>query len=119
MCWNDITLNCSKRGGAFYSKFKAFKISLMAKNVFNFLNGHDAIWVDVLYHKYGKINFWIDSTPSFCSWFFRSLCNTAHILKPFMLYNSINPSISSLLFDPWYFEIPTSFKPSFSSCYFW
>lgn len=47
------------------------KISLMAKNVFSYLIGHKVIWVDIMYHKYGEINFCVDSIPLECSWVFR------------------------------------------------
>lgn len=36
----------------------------MAKNVFIYLNWYYVMWVDILYLKYGKINFPTDSYPS-------------------------------------------------------
>lgn len=41
------------------------------------------------------INFWKDST----SWFFRELCNTATILKPYYWIKTVNPSCTSLLWN--------------------
>lgn len=60
------------------------KHALMAKHVFKFLNVDDVIWVDILCVKYGNFNFWKDSIPYKCSCFFRGLCNSAKILKPYI-----------------------------------
>ncbi|XP_039146767.1 uncharacterized protein LOC120284004 [Dioscorea cayenensis subsp. rotundata] len=38
---------------------------------------------------------------------------TAYVLKPFCGIKSVNPSITSFLFDPWCGEIPLAFKPTF------
>lgn len=45
--------------------------------------------------------------------FFCGLCRTASIIKPFMCLSSFNLSTSSILLDPWYFEIPIAFKPTY------
>lgn len=87
------------------------KHSLMEKNVLNFVNAKDLIWVDILSKKYGKINFWTHLIPLNCSWLFRGLCITTEIIKPYLSINLINPSLTFLLQDPWIFEVPLAFKP--------
>ncbi|XP_039145745.1 uncharacterized protein LOC120282984 [Dioscorea cayenensis subsp. rotundata] len=110
--WTDITLKQTE-GGISIRNLRASKISLMAKNVISYLNHHDAIWVDILYRKYGNFNFWTDSTPANCSWFFRGLCHNANIIKPHLWLYHFNPAHIDLMLDPWYFEIPLAFKPTF------
>lgn len=85
----------------------------MAKHVFEYLNNANSIWVDILNLKYGCWNVWRDSVPSNCSWFFRGLCKSVDILKRFCRINSVNPVITSLLFDPWCFGVPLAVKPTF------
>lgn len=68
-------------------------------------------------HKHGRINFWKDSTPQNYSWFFKGLCNTVAILKLFCWIKTVNPSCTSLLYDPWSCEIPLALKPTFISMY--
>lgn len=82
----------------------------MSKNVLSFLNGQDVFWVDILCHKYGNYNCWSDFIPAKCSWFFRGLFRIAQALKPFLWIKTANLSISSILLDPLYFEIPLAFK---------
>lgn len=89
------------------------KHSLMAKHVFKYLNRDNVIWVDILRLKYGYINFWKDTAPHKCSWFFRSLYYTAFQIKPFCKLNSINPDNTSFLWDPWCFDIPITYKPTY------
>lgn len=62
--------------------------------------------------KYGYLNFWSNSTPSNCSQFFKGLCATVNILKPNCWIKSVNPGNTSLVNDPWCFEIPLAFKPT-------
>lgn len=45
--------------------------------------------------------------------FFKGLCHTTAVLKPFCWINTINPSITSLLYDSWCFEIPLALKPTY------
>lgn len=85
----------------------------MAKNILKYLNHGDGIWVDILYDKYGKENFWKDKILSKCSWFFRGLCHSAFFLKKFFKINSISPTQTSFLFDPWCFDIPIAYKPTY------
>ncbi|XP_039129019.1 uncharacterized protein LOC120265197 [Dioscorea cayenensis subsp. rotundata] len=110
--WTDITLGHSE-GGLSIRNLRASKISLMAKNVLSYLNHHDAIWVDILINKYGIVNFWTDSIPSNCSWFFRCLCHNANLIKPLLWLYHINPNLTDIMFHPWYFEITLAFKPTY------
>lgn len=89
------------------------KHSLMTKNLFNYINSQNSIWVNILQLKYGNHNFWSQKTPQNCSVFFRVLCKSVDILKPHIWINCINPSITSVLHHPWLFEIPIIFKPVF------
>lgn len=45
--------------------------------------------------------------------FFLCICKTAHLLKPNMWMNTIDLVSTSFMFDPWYFEIPLDFKPTY------
>lgn len=76
------------------------KHSLKAKLVFKYLNYANSIWVNILHHKYGRLNFLSDLALSNCSWFFRGLCGAANILRPYYRINFVNPSCTSFLFDP-------------------
>lgn len=100
--WKDITLDLTEKGGGYFDSE-----SQVFKTVFN---GQNILWTDILYLKYGKINFWIDPIPGNCSWFFRGLCKTAHILKPNLWMISINVSSTSFMLDHWYFDIPLAYK---------
>lgn len=85
----------------------------MSKNIFKYLNNFDCLWVDILHSKYGDINFWRDSAPARCSWFFRGLCNSAICIRKFCKIKSVNPTRTSLLWDPWLFDIPIGLKPTY------
>lgn len=100
--WNYTTL-AKPEGGLGLRDLHLVKLSLMAKNAFNFLNSKQAIWVDILKQKYGNFNFWIHSTPPLCSCFFRGLCTTAMEINSNLWIKSINPNKISILNDPWFF----------------
>lgn len=100
-------------GGIGIKDLSIAKQSLMAKHMFKYLNRFDAIWVDILYLKYGHIYFWTDKVPPNCSWFFRGLCKTTNFIKLFCKINSFNHDYTSFLLDPWCFDIPIAFKPTF------
>ncbi|XP_039113706.1 uncharacterized protein LOC120249264 [Dioscorea cayenensis subsp. rotundata] len=100
-------------GGLSIKNLRFSKVALMAKHAFNYLNLRDTIWVDLIFHKYGCFNVWKDSIPVNCSWFFRGLCRTLIQIKPFLWIKNVNPSDVSFLFDPWLFEIPLAFKPTY------
>lgn len=85
----------------------------MAKNVFSYLNHHDAIWVGILINKYRIVNFWNDTIPVNCSWFFRGMWHTANLIKPQLWLYNFNPDLTDLLTHPWYFELPLAFKPTY------
>lgn len=68
--WDIITASKSEGGLGIRNLLKV-KHSLMAKNLFNFLNKHNSFWVDILYMKYGDHNFWTRTAPSNCSAFFQ------------------------------------------------
>lgn len=89
------------------------KHSLLAKHIFKYLNRDDAIWVDILFLKYGKINFWSDMAPPKCPWFSRGLCKSATYIKPFCRINSFNLTNNSFLMDPWCSNLPITLKPTF------
>jgi len=110
--WTEMTLNRSE-GGLSVRDLGLSKISLMAKNVFFMLNNNDVWWVDIMNHKYGKFNIWVDNVPANCSWFYGGLyCNAKH-LRPFLWINTINPDLTSFMYDPSYFELPLSHKPTY------
>lgn len=54
--WDILTANKSEGGLGIRNLFKV-KHSLMAKNLINYLNRHNAFWVGILYLKYGNHNF--------------------------------------------------------------
>lgn len=74
--------------------------SLKAKFIFQYLNSAESVWVAILRLKYGHLNFWKDPIPSKCSWFFRGLCWSASTIKPYCWIKTINPSSTSILYDP-------------------
>ncbi|XP_039119691.1 uncharacterized protein LOC120255989 [Dioscorea cayenensis subsp. rotundata] len=110
--WDTITSSRSEGGLGIRNLLKV-KHSLMAKNLFNLLNKHENIWVDIVCLKYGDFNFWTMKPPPNCSAFFRGLCYNANVLKPFLWINCLNPSVTSFLYHPWLFETPLAFKPVF------
>ncbi|XP_039125466.1 uncharacterized protein LOC120261592 [Dioscorea cayenensis subsp. rotundata] len=110
--WNDITIPKTE-GGLAIRNLTLAKHSLMAKNVFKYLNCDKCIWVDILLLKYGMLNFWKDSIPAGCSWFFRGLCYTAIKIIPSLRINTVNPVQTSLLCHPWCSEVPLSLCPTY------
>lgn len=48
-----------------------------------------------------------------CSWFFRSLCKTLDSIKSHLRIKVVNRNFTSVLEDPWIFEMPINFKPTF------
>lgn len=85
----------------------------MAKNVLGYLNHHNAIWVDILFDKFGKVNFWTNSIAANCSWFFRGLWHNANIIKSHLWLHHFHPAHTDLMKDPWNFEITLAFKPTY------
>lgn len=67
--------------------------------------------MDILYLKYGDINFWTHTVPFGCSAFFKALSYTASIVKPHIWINCVNPFTTSVMFHPWMFVVPIAFKP--------
>ncbi|XP_039136968.1 uncharacterized protein LOC120274488 [Dioscorea cayenensis subsp. rotundata] len=112
VAWCHIT-DFKSEGGLGFRNLALVKHSLMAKNVFTYLNADNVFWVEIARHKYGRINFWTDLIPPRCSWVFRSICKTASILKPNLWINTFNPIQTSFQFDPWLFDVPIAFKPTF------
>lgn len=79
--WTETTHNHYEEGlGIKNPRF--FRQSLMANNVFSYLNNHNVFWVNLLWIKYGLLNFWMDDPPMNCSWFFRWLCQATKIWDP-------------------------------------
>lgn len=89
------------------------KHSLIAKNVVSMINGEESIWTEVLKMKYGSLNLWNLSVLANCSWFYRDIYKTADVVKSCFWNISINPNDTSFLYDPWLFEIPLAYKPTF------
>lgn len=57
--WTETTHNHYEEGlGIKNPRF--FRQSLMANNVFSYLNNHNVFWVNLLWIKYGLLNFWMD-----------------------------------------------------------
>lgn len=110
--WRRITEQKVEEGLALHNLL-IVKHSLKAKHVFNYLNSVDTIWVSIAHLKYGRLNFGKDAIPRNCSWFFKGLYQTTAVIKPFCWIKTVNPSITSLLYDPWCDEISLAFKPTF------
>lgn len=94
VAWDDLTESKPEGGLAIRNLFLA-KHSLMAKHILKYMNNDNFIWVDILHFKYGALNFWRNSVPVGCSWFFRGLCNAAFKLRAFLWLNFINPAQTS------------------------
>lgn len=110
--WSYVTKS-KREGGLAVKNLSIVKHSIFAKHVFRYLNQDNVLWEDILLFKYGYMNFWRNPTPVNCSTFFRGFCVTANILKPCYWINSLNPGTISLLHDPWCFDIPLAYKPTF------
>lgn len=85
----------------------------MAKNMFCILTKYNVWWASIMEHKYGDFDIWTGNILVRCSWFYRGMCRNAKHIRPFLWLKTINPSITSFLNDPWYFEIPIAFKPTY------
>lgn len=59
------------------------------------------------------INLWNLHIPPNCSWLFRGIYRVADDIKACIWLQSTNPSMVSFLYDPWCFETPLAFKPTF------
>lgn len=112
VAWSCVTNNKSE-GGLGHRNLLLAKHSLMAKNVFKYLNAENVFWVDIARQKYGCLNFWNDPIPSKCSWVFRGICLFATVLKPNLWIKTVNPLQTSFMLDPWLFDVPLAFKPTF------
>lgn len=108
--WSTITSNKAE-GGMGVRNISLIKHSLMAKNLFNYFNKQDSIWVDILYMKYGDFNFWTHNVLSSCSAFFKGLSHTASIIMSHLWINCVNPFTTSIIFHPWIFDVLIAFKP--------
>lgn len=89
MNWSSPTLCLALHGANLHVLTLYFQLP---KNVISYLNDHEAIWVDLLYSMYGKVNFWTDSIPPNCSWFFRGLWYNANIIKLQLWLFHFNPA---------------------------
>lgn len=107
--WNSTTLD-KPEGGLGLRNLRLVKHSLVARNVLNYLNNKEFIWINIIRNKYGMHNIWDFSPPPKCSWFF---CRIMEIIKPNLWINVVNPFQISILQDPWLFEIPLNYKPTF------
>lgn len=112
MGWSTL-IESKPDGGLGIRDLSLAKHSLMPKHIFKYLNYDDAIWVDILINKYGKINLCSDAIPAKCSWFFRDPCHSAAFIRSHCKINSVNPDSTSFLWDPWMFDIPVALKPTF------
>lgn len=85
----------------------------MSKNVFKYLNNDSTIWVDLHNLKYERVHPWNMRIPPKCSWFFRILCKTMDLIKPYIWINSVNVNTVSFLKDSRCFDTPLYYKPSY------
>lgn len=85
----------------------------MAKHIFSILNMDNRLWVDIFNIKYKDWHPW--KIPYFprSSWFFKSISNSAILLKNNLQIISCNPLSVDLWKDPYLLDIPVSFKPTF------
>lgn len=72
----------------------------MAKNLFNYLNKHNSIWMEILYMKYGDHNLWTQNFLVNCFVFFKGLHTTADLIKANLWIKCVNPSSNSVMFHP-------------------
>lgn len=92
---------------------RCWKTACFAKHVLNYLNNNSFYWVQILNLKYGPIQPWSYSIPPKRGWFFRGFCRCLKSFKPHLWLRSFNPQSTSLMNDPWYFDVPLPFKPTF------
>lgn len=89
------------------------KHSLMDKNLFNYLKLQDLICVNIIVWKYGMHNFWTNLSPPNYSVFFKGLCVSENLLKPYLWIECINLNKVTILYHSWIIEIIIAFKPVF------
>lgn len=87
VAWNNLTDTLTEGSLVIRNLLLAKQYSLMAKNMFKFLNDDDVFWVDILH-----------ILNMACLWFFRGPCTSAATLKPFCWISSLNLNCTSLLF---------------------
>lgn len=85
----------------------------MTKNIFAILNSDNKIWVDIFKTKYGHWNVWDMGYFLSTSWFFKSICKTAKLIKPNLLIYACNPSSVNLWNDPCIMDLPIYLKLAF------
>lgn len=85
----------------------------MAKRIFSILNMDNKHWVDIFNAKYKDWHPWDIPHFSHSSWFYKSISNSASILKNNFQIISCNPSFVNFWKDPCLFDIPISFKPTY------
>lgn len=78
--WHDAMLD-KPDGGIKFRNLRLAKISLIAKNVLNYLNSKQIFWVDILISKYGMLKLYHHNIPTNATWFYRGLCKVANEIK--------------------------------------
>lgn len=68
--WANVTSNKPEKDLGIMNLY-AIKHSLMAKNLFDYLNKHNSIWMEILYMKYGDHNLWTQNFLVNCFVFFQ------------------------------------------------
>lgn len=97
--WANVTSNKPEKDLGIMNLY-AIKHSLMAKNLFNYLNKHNSIWMEILYMKYGDHNLWTQNFLVNCFVFFKGLHTTADLIKANLWIKCVNPSSNSVMFHP-------------------
>lgn len=110
--WSTVVLSKSETGFGI-KNLKLVKHAIMAKNILALLNSENKIWIDIFKDKYRVWHPWFNnhSTPS--SWFFKSICQPAELLKPHFRIISINPAFVNILNVPCLLDLPILYKSTF------
>lgn len=108
-----VTTLSKLEGGLGIQNLRSINHSLMVKNIFSILNSEDKIRVDIFKFKYKDWHFWNPIKISNSSWFYKSICNSANVLKPNLNLLSCNPTKVDFWQNPCIFDLPISQKPTF------
>ncbi|KAH7655953.1 Reverse transcriptase zinc-binding domain-containing protein [Dioscorea alata] len=109
--WNVTTIDKAE-GGLSISNLKHVKTSLMAKNLFVVLNCDDKFWVDIFQTNYKDFSIWSSLNISKTSCLYTSLSNSIVDVRVNLVI-TCNPNLVNLWKDPWLYEIPIAFKPTY------
>ena len=110
--WRIATMDKSE-GGLGIRNLKLAQHSLMAKNVFTVLNNDNKLWVNIFNYKYRNWTLWGTNSQRNTSWFFKSFCNSASLLKNNIRLLNCNLDATNMWTDPWLMDIPIMHKPTY------